>query len=948
MKGANPIKLKLIALLILLEGSLGSMAIAQATDPTLSASSVASPQSVIVTVSETDANAVLYYTTDGTTPTTSSSTLTLGGTVTLNRGSVLNVQAVDGSSASDVISGSYVNTGFVSRSNDHTTVLATNGSVWTWGNNPLGELGLGNTSPTNNPQQISVDANSSPFTNLFGITSVTTTTPATPTSPPSAPVDLMVNPNGSGELDIGWENSLSNNATALLVQVQNPNGSWTTIATLSGTATSYAATGLNNDQNYTYQVLAQNAAGSTSSGTSTATAPIPPQMFAVIDLGPNMYPYGLSNTGYALTSSEDYSNYYRWYQGTTSQMGGAIVWNLVVVGIADDGTVTGSLYFNNGPLTGVVWTGTSTTPTALAVPNTGGASGTATCIAQAIDYNGTIYGFTSGSTSSGLQGIYWTNPGVIGSFFGQNYVNQAKDGNWQGGIYNTTTYLVNDVPVSYMPQCINTNGTVLGVDGNGNYALYFSSGSSTPVTFTVNNSPGIVDMNYALAPKHNANGSVTQVEAPQLIDWSGGFYQFNPDTNQYVYQGLQDLVGQNNPWSGISGYYINDSGEISGVADYTPTGTSDPIPAGEHAVLIIDPDFKLINDANVFQGWDSPYSSSDKTAWTSVGVGATNTNIKLTLPANAAKLNLECVVDDQDSGYSATYISLKSVTLQGGDNNLSITGLKAMTPTLINDQAQATVQPADIVLRVKGTTTPILKLNVVVLPQVNIAVDIFYAYVPKTNSAYPQGFPTDLTALSTKIIQHLNQYYTSQTQVNFIPGSSNILPNVLPPALLSGDFDSKTGLLDIDDNDPVNGSVKNLIAQTGALNLPSTRIKLFIVKGINVTNTTLPFLAASSAPTSFVPALVDTNDFFITCAHEIGRDLNIPSGSAVDSNSFDIGQWPLEFKDDLYETNAANPMGIPGQTGLMSHNTGAQTPWIRHEDWLEANAYAKNGNPYAP
>lgn len=88
--------------------------------------------------------ATIYYTTDGTEPTTSSSAIAPGGDLLINRALVLRVKAYKtGLEPSAEKRGSYLITGQIAGGQYHTMALKGNGEVWGWGGNYSGQVGDG-------------------------------------------------------------------------------------------------------------------------------------------------------------------------------------------------------------------------------------------------------------------------------------------------------------------------------------------------------------------------------------------------------------------------------------------------------------------------------------------------------------------------------------------------------------------------------------------------------------------------------------------------------------------------------------------------------------------------------------------------------------------------------------------------------------------------------------
>jgi len=112
----------------------------------------------IVTVTGA-ADAVLRYTTDGTDPTETSTSIASGGTITVNRSLVLKVRAWQPDLApSTVRREDYVITGAIGAGERYSVALKADGSVWTWGDNSYGQLGDGGTAARSVPFQILANA----------------------------------------------------------------------------------------------------------------------------------------------------------------------------------------------------------------------------------------------------------------------------------------------------------------------------------------------------------------------------------------------------------------------------------------------------------------------------------------------------------------------------------------------------------------------------------------------------------------------------------------------------------------------------------------------------------------------------------------------------------------------------------------------------------------------
>jgi len=91
---------------------------------------------------------------------------------------------------------------------------------------------------------------------------------ATVTNPPGAITNLTAVAASATQINLAWTAA----SGAASQEVQQLSGStWTTLATLSGTATSYQRTGLTASTSYTFRIRAVNASGATLSNQATAT-----------------------------------------------------------------------------------------------------------------------------------------------------------------------------------------------------------------------------------------------------------------------------------------------------------------------------------------------------------------------------------------------------------------------------------------------------------------------------------------------------------------------------------------------------------------------------------------------------------------------------------------------------------------------------------------------------
>ena len=161
------------AILIVQMGTLGfTLSTAQVADPTITVAGgpSTSPQTELVTVNDSTSGTTIYYTTDGTTPKTSSAIVTTGSTLLISQNATLKVQAYYNGSISDLVTSKYTNAGTVSAGARHTLILKTDGTVWATGDNTYGELGNGDGSGTAQPYPVQVMVSSG--TPLTGIVSL--------------------------------------------------------------------------------------------------------------------------------------------------------------------------------------------------------------------------------------------------------------------------------------------------------------------------------------------------------------------------------------------------------------------------------------------------------------------------------------------------------------------------------------------------------------------------------------------------------------------------------------------------------------------------------------------------------------------------------------------------------------------------------------------------------
>jgi hypothetical protein len=124
--------------------------------PRLSPGSGTYPTTQTVTITTETSGATIHYTTNGSDPTESDPTVTSGGTITVEKSKPVKVKAwKSGVPESGVGRGDYHITGAVAGGAYFTIALKADGTLWSWGANGSGQLGLGSTGGTHTtPSQI--------------------------------------------------------------------------------------------------------------------------------------------------------------------------------------------------------------------------------------------------------------------------------------------------------------------------------------------------------------------------------------------------------------------------------------------------------------------------------------------------------------------------------------------------------------------------------------------------------------------------------------------------------------------------------------------------------------------------------------------------------------------------------------------------------------------------
>ncbi len=133
-------------------------------------------------------------------------------------------------------------------------------------------------------------------------------------STPASPVISGVAPVSNGSMTVTWTDSDPvNNVQSLAIEMANPNGSYTTLATVAGTQNSYTITNLPPGTSLSnIVVVSSNSSGSTASTPFAMSGTVQPAYrYVAIDLGASFIPYKISNNN-TLVGSDPTGNLERW------------------------------------------------------------------------------------------------------------------------------------------------------------------------------------------------------------------------------------------------------------------------------------------------------------------------------------------------------------------------------------------------------------------------------------------------------------------------------------------------------------------------------------------------------------------------------------------------------------------------------------------------------------
>ena len=315
-------------------------------------------------------------------------------------------------------------------------------------------------------------------------------------------------------------------------------------------------------------------------------------------------------------------------------------------------------------------------------------------------------------------------------------------------------------------------------------------------------------------------------------------------------------------------------------------------------------------EADVFKGWDD----TGTLPWASVGVGKTNSIVRLNLagfnPALASLLELV------PKAGSEGFISLQNQTITGQETKFDISGTAA-TPTAAGCQ---------IVVREKANHANISKpLNVHVLPPRIVNLAVYHAWDENNEKSKITAALPSLAAIT----EELNATFTDQTNITFnlCRGEIQKFDNCADVIRSDGKcYDVPRPGATV--NDTVLLTKKASEAGAGALPPgPGKHLKLFVIKGV-----VKPRHRA-------IVGLAEYEDSWGIMAEDA------PIGVYSHESGHALG---LTFKrngdNEAHEDNGAQgPKGMnPPVKPLMNKIPG--TRWIRQQDWFKANTQAKKND----
>ena len=141
-----------------------SAVFAQVATPTFIPNGGWYPTEQAVTVNCTTSGATINYTTNGVTPGPSDRVVPSGGTVLVDRPLTLEANAwKTGMTSSGTAIANFTISGKLAAGGSHSVALKSEGTVWTWGSNASGQLGIGSTDSSTHAAPVQVKLNSTTF-----------------------------------------------------------------------------------------------------------------------------------------------------------------------------------------------------------------------------------------------------------------------------------------------------------------------------------------------------------------------------------------------------------------------------------------------------------------------------------------------------------------------------------------------------------------------------------------------------------------------------------------------------------------------------------------------------------------------------------------------------------------------------------------------------------------
>src|SRR5882724_7537036 len=163
VKGRFKVPLQALLIAALCGGSTLSYA-QQVATPTFAPNGGSFNLEKSVTVSCSTSGATIHYTTNGVTPTSTDRTVASGGTGLVDRPLTLEANASKtGMTTSATAVANFTISGKLAAGQNHSVALESDGTVWAWGSNASGQLGIGTTDASTHPTPLQSKLNSMTF-----------------------------------------------------------------------------------------------------------------------------------------------------------------------------------------------------------------------------------------------------------------------------------------------------------------------------------------------------------------------------------------------------------------------------------------------------------------------------------------------------------------------------------------------------------------------------------------------------------------------------------------------------------------------------------------------------------------------------------------------------------------------------------------------------------------